>query len=104
MASFPDSPPRPRWLNWAGIAAVGLVVRLVFRRVTGGAMLQWDDDINVQNNPHVHGLSWENLRWMFTDGQYMRRYLPLGWLRWATAYQLYGPGPRSFHAGNLIQH
>jgi Flp pilus assembly protein TadD len=41
---------------------------------------------------------------MFTDSEYMRRYLPLGWLRWALDYQLYGPGPRSFHIGNLILH
>jgi Flp pilus assembly protein TadD len=104
MAPFSGNSSRPRWLAWAGIAAVGLIVWLVFWRVTGGALLQWDDDINVQNNPHVHGLSWENIRWMFTDSQYMRRYLPLGWLRWAADYQLYGPGPRSFHVGNLILH
>jgi protein O-mannosyl-transferase len=95
---------RPRWLSWAGAAAVGLAVWLVFRAVTGGGLLQWDDDINVQYNLHVHGLSWANVRWMFTDSQYMRRYLPLGWLRWAADYQFYGPGPRSFHLGNLIFH
>jgi len=92
------------WLAWAGGAAVGLAVWLVFRRVADGGLLQWDDDINVQYNVHVHGLSWANVRWMFTDAQYMRRYLPLGWLRWAADYQFYGPGPRSFHLGNLIFH
>jgi len=90
--------------TWAGAAAVGFVVWAVFRKVTAGALLQWDDDINVQYNVHVHGLSWENVRWMFTDAQYMRRYLPLGWFRWAADYQFYGPGPRSFHIGNLIFH
>jgi len=95
---------RPRWLGWAGAAVVALAVGMVFRGVVGGGLLQWDDDINVQYNAHVHGLSWANVRWMFTDTQYMRRYLPLGWLRWAADYQFYGPGPRSFHVGNLIFH
>jgi tetratricopeptide (TPR) repeat protein len=95
---------RDRWLSWAGVAAVGLAVWFVFRGVTAGGLLQWDDDINLQDNIHIHGLSWGNVRWMFTDTQYMRRYLPLGWLRWAADYQFYGPGPRSFHVGNLIFH
>ena len=95
---------RSRWPGWAGAAAVGLAIWFVFRGVAGGGLLQWDDDINVQYNVHVHGLSWANVRWMFTDAHYMRRYLPLGWLRWAADYQFYGPGPRSFHVGNLIFH
>ncbi|HVW20188.1 MAG TPA: tetratricopeptide repeat protein [Opitutaceae bacterium] len=77
---------------------------LVFRGTLGGGFLQWDDDINVVNNPHVHALGWANLRWMFTDAQYMRRYLPLGWLRWAADYAAFGPDPRPFHFGNLLFH
>jgi Flp pilus assembly protein TadD len=104
MAPLSGSSPRHRWPTWAAAAVVGLAVWFVFRRVAEGALLQWDDDINVLYNTHVHGLSWENVRWMFTDAQYMRRYLPLGWLRWAADYQFYGAGPRSFHEGNLIFH
>jgi Flp pilus assembly protein TadD len=104
MASRSGSPPSSRWPTGAAIAVIGLAVWLVFRRTTEGGLLQWDDDINVLNNVHVHGLSWENIRWMFTDAQYMRRYLPLGWLRWAADYQAFGPGPRSFHVGNLLLH
>ncbi len=104
MASSPGHPSTSRWLTAAAAAAIGLAVWLVFRRANDGGMLQWDDDINVLNNVHVHGISWTNLRWMFTDAQYMRRYLPLGWLRWAADYQAFGAGPRSHHVGNLVLH
>jgi tetratricopeptide (TPR) repeat protein len=111
MISSPSRPassrPRsssPRWLSSALAAAVAAAAWLVFRRSLGGAFLQWDDDINVVNNPHVHALGWANLRWMFSDVQYMRRYLPLGWLRWAADYAAFGPDPRPFHLGNLLFH
>lgn len=94
----------PRRAAWLGAAAVAAAVVLVFRGVAGNGLLRWDDDINVVNNPHVHALTWANLRWMFTDAQYMRRYLPLGWLRWALEYSAFGPGALSFHLGNLAFH
>jgi Flp pilus assembly protein TadD len=102
----PPSVPsrRPAWIDGLAALAVAGVAALVYRGVLAGGFLQWDDDINILNNPHVHALTWANLRWMFTDGQYMRRYLPLGWLRWAADYQLYGANPRPFHAANLCLH
>jgi tetratricopeptide (TPR) repeat protein len=93
-----------RGLTWAVAAAVGLAVWCVFHKATGGAMLQWDDDTNIQYNVHLRALSPENLRWMFTDSSYVRRYVPLGWLALAVDYRFFGPGPRSFHVLNLILH
>ncbi len=104
MASSSGNSSAARWATGAAVAVIGLAVWVVFRRAAGGGMLQWDDDINVVNNVHVHGISWPNVQWMFTDTQYMRRYLPLGWLRWAADYQAFGPGPRSHHVGNGILH
>ncbi len=101
----PSAPSRrPAWIDGLAALAVAAVAWVVYRGVLGGGFLQWDDDINILNNPHVHALSWANLRWMFTDGQYMRRYLPLGWLRWAADYQLFGANPRPFHWANLCLH
>jgi len=104
MADPAGSTFRNRGLTWAAALAVCLVVWFVFHNSTGGGMLQWDDDKNIEANVHLRALSGENLRWMFTDSGYVRRYVPLGWLALALDYRLFGPGPRSFHALNLLLH
>lgn len=96
-----EAPRRTAWL-WA--IAVAATVVLVYHGVLRNGFLQWDDDINVVHNPHVHALTASNLRWMFTDAQYMRRYLPLGWLRWAADWAVSGGTPGVFHADNLAWH
>jgi len=104
MAQTNRSSRAHRGQTWAVAAAVCLVVWFVFRGSIGGAMLQWDDDTNLQYNEHLRALSVQNLHWMFTDASYVRRYVPLGWLALAVDYRLFGPGPRSFHALNLALH
>jgi hypothetical protein len=104
MADPAGDIPRGRLPAWAAAAAVCLVAWFVFHNSTGGGMLQWDDDKNIEANVHLRALSGENLRWMFTDSSYIRRYVPLGWLALAVDYRIFGPGPRSFHALNLILH
>ena len=52
---------------------VGAVACIVLSPSLGGRFVQWDDDINILQNPHIRGLSLENLRWMFTDYAWTRR-------------------------------
>ncbi|MDP3071761.1 MAG: tetratricopeptide repeat protein [Opitutaceae bacterium] len=82
------------------VAAVGVVLQAVVH----GQFLIWDDDINLTANPHLRDLSAENLRWMFTDATYMRRYVPFAWLGWAVEQRVFGLSPVVAHAGNLILH
>ena len=76
--------------------------------VFGGArdfgFVLWDDDHNLQQNQHLGGMTWENLRWMFTDTAYSRRYLPLTWLGWNVEHGLFGLTARSAHLGNILFH
>lgn len=80
------------------------VVGVVFQSARTGALLAWDDDINLLGNPHVRGLTWENLRWMFTDTSHMRRYVPLAWLGWAVDDAWFGLTATSCHVGNILFH
>ncbi len=64
----------------------------------------WDDDHNLQQNSHLTGVTWDNLRWMFTDSGYSRRYLPLAWLGWNIEHDLFGLTPYSAHLGNILFH
>jgi len=41
-------------------------VLAVFGRALEAGFVEWDDNI-VYDNPHIRGLDWERIRWMFTD-------------------------------------
>jgi tetratricopeptide (TPR) repeat protein len=104
MATPATKPAQPRWLTWAALAACALGVWLVYGASRHGAFVVWDDDYNLQQNPHLGGLTWENLRWMFTDTSYSRRYFPLTWLGWNVQRDLFGLTPYSAHLGNILFH
>jgi Flp pilus assembly protein TadD len=104
MATPASKPGRHPWLTWAALAICALVVWAVFGGARHFHFVLWDDDYNIQQNPHLGGLTWENLRWMFTDTAYARRYFPLTWLGWNIEYDLFGLTPRSAHLGNVLFH
>jgi protein O-mannosyl-transferase len=81
-----------------------LIVCVVFHPALNGEFLNWDDDINISHNPHLNGLGWSQLRWMFTDLTYMRRYQPLCWLVWSAIQQCFGLRPFYFHAILVLFH
>jgi hypothetical protein len=93
----------PRWIWWT-LAALLLLVWAVFSPALGFDLLSWDDDINLQRNPHLTGLSVESLRWMFFDLTYQWRYQPLAWLTWFTIYDLQGLNPVGYHLINILLH
>ncbi len=103
MANPASRPGRPDWLAWVALAVCAAAVWAVFGGVRDFSFVLWDDDHNLQQNPHL-GVTWENLRWMFTDTGYVRRYIPLAWLGWSLDHDLFGLTPRSAHLGNLLFH
>ena len=48
-------------------ALLAALVMLAFSRTIDAEFLEWDDDHNVYQNPHLRELSAENLKWMFFD-------------------------------------
>jgi tetratricopeptide (TPR) repeat protein len=76
----------------------------VFSRVVLADFVQWDDGISVYQNPHIQGLDWARLHWMFGDASYAMRYKPLTWLAYALIYQLGGLKPVGYHLANLLIH
>ena len=81
-----------------------LATFVVFSRVLLGDFVQWDDNISVYENPHILGLDWARLRWMFSDASYAMRYKPLTWLAYALIYQVDGLKPFGYHLANLLLH
>ena len=57
-----------------------IVVAGVYQGARHGGFLKWDDDINIVRNPHLKQFTPDEVKWMFTDASYMRRYVPFAWL------------------------
>jgi protein O-mannosyl-transferase len=95
---------RPHHRTTALVFALVAVVFGVFFRTLESGFLRWDDDINVFENPHVQGLTSENLRWMFTDFEQAIRYKPLSWLAWALVHEVFGLNPFGYHLANVLLH
>ena len=95
---------RPHHRTTAIVLTLVAVVFAVFFRTLESGFLRWDDDINVFENPHVHGLTSENLRWMFTDFEQAIRYKPLSWLAWAIVHEVFGLNPFGYHLANVLLH
>ena len=95
---------RPHHRTTAIVLALVAVVFAVFFRTLESGFLRWDDDINVFENPHVQGLTAENLRWMFTDFEQAIRYKPLSWLAWALVHEVFGLNPFGYHLANVLLH
>jgi protein O-mannosyl-transferase len=95
---------KPRQLISAILIGLFVVVLGVFWQTLAADFLQWDDDINVFENPHVHGVTAENLAWMFTDFEQAIRYKAFSWLAWAVVYDLFGLNPFGYHLANVFLH
>ncbi len=66
--------------------------------------VNFDDDSYLYDNVHVQsGLSWQGIRWAFTNLQ-EGFWHPLTWLSILADYQLYGLDPRGYHLTSLILH
>src|SRR5271166_6325369 len=66
--------------------------------------VSYDDDIYVTNNWHIkYGLSWNGVKWAFTDS-YGDNWHPLTWLSHGLDCQLFFLNSGRHHATNLLLH
>ena len=85
------------------LVVIALAVLAAFWPTLNADFINWDDDANFLNNPHFRGLTWRNLRWMFTT-LHMSNYQPLSWLFSCLGYSLWGMHPFGYHATSLAFH
>lgn len=79
-------------------------VVVTFFPVLQGEFVRWDDDLSITGNPNIRQLNAEQVKWAFTDIDYMRRYVPLVWLNWAVLHHFFGYNPFFFHLQALLLH
>lgn len=93
--------------NRLALLCLGLICMAAlwtFKSSLGFEFIAMDDSGNITLNPHMGPPSAWNLRWMFTDVDYVRRYIPLGWLGFSTVFAVARLSPMGYHAANLILH
>lgn len=82
---------------------VALVTFAVFSPALLNDFVEWDDLVNVVENPHYRGLGWPQLRWMFTTAL-MGHWIPLAWLTLGVDYVAWGLDPLGYHLTNVLLH
>src|SRR5579884_1408016 len=78
----------------------------VFWHARNNRFVSFDDHTYVVENPHVlGGLTWENLRWDFSDEDFRAsNWHPLTWLSLQLDTQLCGANPKYLHQTNVLFH
>src|SRR5258706_158327 len=94
--------PLPQWRGLAPLVCV-LVTVTVFWPVLGHQFLDWDDALNLVDNPEFRGLGWHNLRWMFTT-TLAGHWIPVTWLSFGLDHRLWGMNPLGYHLTNVLLH
>lgn len=66
-------------------------------------LLDWDDSGYIINNEQIRSLSFETIRWAFTEF-YCNYWAPLTWLSLAVDYAFFGLNPVGYHLTNNSLH
>ena len=83
--------------------ALAAVAFLVFSPALLNGFVDWDDHINLLENPSYRGLGWTHIRWMFST-TLMGHYIPVTWLSFGLDYTLWGMNPFGYHLTNNLIH
>jgi len=84
-------------------AVLVAAVVAAFSPALGNGFVNWDDDLNLTENPSYRGLDLAHLRWMFTV-LHGGHYQPLTWVSYAIDYRLWGLAPFGYHLTSLLLH
>jgi len=102
------APPEPRDPQRRAVLAVCglllLAVWLVFGQTIGYGFVNYDDEMNLYNNPAIlHGLSADGIRWAWTT-THGSQWAPITWTSYLLDYQIYGLKPQGYHLTNVLLH
>jgi len=75
----------------------------IYSNIVNHNFLNWDDTLYIVNNPHLRGITVENLYWMLTDVSTINWH-PLTWLVYNIEFYIYGDSAVMFKLTNIIIH
>src|SRR5256885_1750861 len=65
--------------------------------------VEWDDQLNLYQNPAYRGLGMAQFRYFFTT-VLLGHYIPLTWMTFGLDYVLWGMNPMGYHLTSLLVH
>jgi protein O-mannosyl-transferase len=80
---------------------LALITFLVFMPALWNGFVAWDDQVNLYDNPEYRGLTWPQIRWMFSNVT-MGHWIPLTWLTFGLDFVLWGMNPFGYHLTSLV--
>jgi len=86
---------------WMIPPALAVITFLVFLPALWNGFVAWDDQINLYQNPNYRGLTWPEIRWMFSNVT-MGHWIPLTWLTFGLDYVLWEMRPVGYHLTSLV--
>lgn len=103
LAPKQADPARVRRTAWLMTAVLVVAVFVTFFPVLRHEFVNWDDDVNVYENPNINSLTADNLSRIFTT-PVIGNYNPLPILTFAIEKQVFGLDPLIYHFDNLLLH
>jgi len=97
---LPEAWSRPRLLV---PALLGTIVVLAFLPSLRNGFVNWDDYLNLRDNPSYRGLGPDQLRWMWSTFR-LGHYQPLSWMTLGLDYVVWGMNPLGYHLSSLLLH
>lgn len=89
--------------NLLPLIGVLVVTFIVFANSIGNDFVNWDDQVNLTENPHMNGFTWENIKKIFST-PVIGNYNPLPIFTFAIEKAIFGLKPGVFHFNNLLLH
>lgn len=86
---------------WMIPLTLAVVTFLVFLPALWNGFVEWDDQVNLYENPDYRGLTWPQIRWMFSN-VLMGHWIPLTWLTFGLDYVFWEMKPFGYHLTSLL--
>jgi Flp pilus assembly protein TadD len=98
-------PVHPRWSAWLPTLLLMLATLALYWPALRFDFINFDDPDYVTANLHVQGgLSWEGVKWAFSNTEQAAYWAPLMWLSHELACQLFGLHAWGHHLINVLLH
>ena len=94
------------WKNkdlWFPITIILVITFVVFIPSLNNDFVNWDDDVNILDNPNLQAFTWQNIKGIFTS-DVIGNYNPLPIFTFAIEKHFFGLNPTVFHVNNLLLH
>ncbi len=90
-------------LNLLILPILGLIIGLYYQILEFDFLINFDDDLIILNSPEFRELSWENIKFVFTNFR-EGLYHPITSLSWMLEIHFFGLDSHVMHHTNLILH